>query len=87
LIAARPKLQKWISDAEADDPESLGARFFDSSFSATQFFLKTLSCKSTIKSTLLSRATRLSSKEIILLHEIRFPRNLPVPALAEVVCH
>lgn len=24
LIAARPKLQKWISDAETDDPESLG---------------------------------------------------------------
>ena len=40
MIAARPKLQKWISDAEADDPESLGARFFDSSFSATQFFLE-----------------------------------------------
>ncbi len=27
LIAARPKLQKWISDAETDDPESLGACF------------------------------------------------------------
>ena len=25
LVAARPKLQKWISDAETDDPESLGA--------------------------------------------------------------
>ena len=24
LITARPKLQKWISDAETDDPESLG---------------------------------------------------------------
>ena len=24
MIAARPKLQKWISDAETDDPESLG---------------------------------------------------------------
>ncbi|KAG5641568.1 hypothetical protein DXG03_004709 [Asterophora parasitica] len=25
LAAARPKLQKWISDAQSDDPESLGA--------------------------------------------------------------
>lgn len=24
LASARPKLQKWISDAQADDPESLG---------------------------------------------------------------
>ena len=24
LVAARPKLQKWISDAQTDDPESLG---------------------------------------------------------------
>ena len=27
LITARPKLQKWISDAETDDPESLGKKF------------------------------------------------------------
>jgi len=25
LLSARPKLQKWISDAESEDPESLGA--------------------------------------------------------------
>jgi hypothetical protein len=25
LLSARPKLQKWISDAETDDPESLGS--------------------------------------------------------------
>jgi hypothetical protein len=25
LKAARPKIQKWISDAQTDDPESLGA--------------------------------------------------------------
>ena len=24
LVASRPKIQKWISDAESDDPESLG---------------------------------------------------------------
>jgi hypothetical protein len=24
LLNSRPKIQKWISDAESDDPESLG---------------------------------------------------------------
>lgn len=35
LVAARPKLQKWISDAETDDPESLG-EIYDRSLTAVE---------------------------------------------------
>jgi len=28
LLNSRPKIQKWISDAESDDPESLGNSVF-----------------------------------------------------------
>ena len=52
LTSARPKIQKWISDAETEDPESLGlSPRYQSPTIASNPRSQTHFCKSMIKST------------------------------------
>ena len=72
LVASRPKIQKWISDAESDDPESLGTPPSPSSLvhptssvpthaPLARRARQTPTCRSTTRSTPSSRATRPTS--------------------------
>lgn len=81
---ARPKIQKWISDAQADDPESLGSLLFPPRVHSFIYIARTLitqthSSRSTISSTMSWIDTTDTKKEIILLplrHNLRKQRRL-----------
>ena len=80
LVAARPKLQKWIPDAQTDDPKSLGVllSFFHSRYIYFKTILQTLSFKLTIKSTRSSHDTTPSKKETFQSLLILYLKNLPL---------